>query len=129
MEEKREEREKDRGQQQTRDDGRIRTGGMGGAQGGQATGPGGRYRSGTAGGGMGDAMYGGAGGTRDRRRGGQTQQDGMYGPGYGGDSDHAQERRRENADTKPPTRRACMAMMYGTGHGDDGQDLHQRGLP
>jgi len=82
MEEKQDERKKDRGTTQTREDGRYRSGTQGGGMGGQATGPGGRYRSGTQQGGVGgDAMYGG----RDRRRGGPSQQDNMYGPGSGGD--------------------------------------------
>jgi len=115
MEEKREEREKDRGQQPARDDGRIRTG-VGGAQGGQATGPGGRYRSGTAGG-MGDSMYGGtgAGGMRDRRtRGGQTQQDNLYGPGYGDPT--ARKRGAQKGRTRSPDEMGLYGdMMYGPG--------------
>jgi len=118
LKEKQDEREKDRGQQQTRDDGRIRAGGVGGAQGGQTTGPGGRYRSGTAGGtgGMGDSMYGGAGGSRDRRsRGGQSQQDGMYGPGYGGDQT-TRKRGAPKGRTRNPDEMGLYGdMMYGPG--------------
>ncbi len=118
IEEKREEREKDRGTQSTRDDGRIRPGGAGGAQGGQATGPGGRYRSGSGAGGVGDSMYGGAGGTRDRRgRGGQAQQDAMYGPGYG------DQTTRKRGASKSRTRNPDEAAMYGEGMYGPGADL------
>ncbi len=113
MEEKKDEREKERGQQQTREDGRIRPGGAGGVQGGQATGPGGRYRSNT-GGGMSDPMYGGAGGTR--RRGAQTQQDGMYGPGYGDQT--TRKRGTQKGRTKSADEMGLYGdMMYGPGMG------------
>lgn len=119
MEEKQDEREKNRGQQQTRDDGRIRSG-VGGAQGGQATGPGGRYRSGTTGG-MGDSMYGGGtGGTRDRRsRTGQAQQDNMYGPGYGGDQTTRKRGTQQKGRTRTPDETGLYGgeMMYGPGMG------------
>jgi hypothetical protein len=123
MEEKRDEKTKDRNNQQTRDDGRIRTGGMGGAAGGQATGTGGRYRSGgAAGGGMGDSMYGGggAGGMRSRDRGGrggQGQQDGMY--GQGGDPST-----RKRGAQKGRTRGADESGLYGDMmYGPGGMDM------
>ena len=75
MEERREEREKDR-TTSTRDGGRYRDSRPGGATGSQATGPGGRYRPSMGG----DSAYGGTGGLRDRRsRGGQPE--GAYGTG------------------------------------------------
>ena len=112
LEEKRDEREKDRSQQQGRDDGRIRSGGArtGGPAGGQATGPGGRYRNTTTGGGMGDSMYGGT----SRRRGSQTQQDSMYGPGYGDQT--TRKRGASKARTRNQDEAGVYAdMMYGPG--------------
>jgi len=119
MEEKRDEREKDRGQQTTRDDGRFRSG-VGGAQGGQATGPGGRYRSSTSGG-MGDSMYGGAGGMRDRRRGGQTQQDSAYGPGYGDTTTRKRGAPKGRTRGGPEEMGGAYGDMYGPGAGVQGK--------
>ncbi|MBN1508425.1 MAG: hypothetical protein JW955_16370 [Sedimentisphaerales bacterium] len=106
MEEKRDERQKDRNTTQTRDDGRYRSNTPGG---GQAAGAGGRYRPGTGGAG-GDSMYGG------RRRGGTSQQDNMYGPGYAGDPS-ARRRGASKGRTRGMPDEAGLYgdMMYGPG--------------
>jgi hypothetical protein len=102
MEARREEREKNR-PDQTRTDGRGRTGGLGGQT---ASGAGGRYRSNT--GGMGGDIYGG-GGTRDRRTRGGQNQDGIYGPGGAGDT----TRRRGGSTARGRGQTLADGSLYG----------------
>jgi len=120
-EEKKQEREKNR-DQQTRDDGRYRTGAAGQTSGNRTTSPGGRYRSNTQGMGTGQAYGGaGAGGLRGDRStrgtGGRTPQNDAYNMGYGDEQTRKRGAKTQRRNPEESMLYGDMYMPPGTGPG------------